>query len=474
MSIIHLLRILVGIILVVLAGHSHAATWQYRSTIFLLGKTSGNVNQDLANFQDWLRAYKSIGLNSITLAPAVPFDPQSGAIKPAFAHHKYGLSAVTPQYLATYTDVAHSLGMKVIWKPNFLIDDTASNGNVSDYFLGPTFYPNGNSFNVNVFLSNLKDFWAQWAPIAQQHNVEMLVLGTEQGKFASAPYTNNWLDIIKATRVVYSGQLTYAEDHFEPQSWAPNVQFWGALDLIGIDNYMPLGNGTDNTSYPEAYKRMFENTLALQQPGPTFSLPAILYGLYKKFNKPIFFTEFGLQSMNGAMSDPTNVYSPIANYNEQANYFKANLDVWMNYDWIYGLCIWNQEIEAAVGPTNPSFPSEFQNYLANGFEFFNKPTADILKKYWVDQVAPPAIPAYENSNCLFDWAENSFPQLFSPPGASSTNLPPYYYRYYSRTGNYLATSSSDNHIWLLGSSFGNSPIDAGPTANLMTKAGCPQ
>lgn len=49
-------------------------------------------------------------------------------------------------------------------------------------------------------------------------------------------------------------------------------------------------------------------------------------------------------------------------------------------------------------------------------------------------------------DCLFNWAERSYPQLFSPAGVASASLPPYYYRYYSGTGNYLATSSADNQI----------------------------
>jgi hypothetical protein len=45
------------------------------------------------------------------------------------------------------------------------------------------------------------------------------------------------------------------------------------------------------------------------------------------------------------------------------------------------------------------------------------------------------------------------------------------YRYYPRTGNYVATSSADDHVWVLGPSFGGL-LDVGPKAQFMTLAGC--
>lgn len=75
-------------------------------------------------------------------------------------------------------------------------------------------------------------------------------------------------------------------------------------------------------------------------------------------------------------------------------------------------------------------------------------------------------------DCLFNWAERSYPQLFSPAGAASASLPPYYYRYYSETGNYLATSSADNHLYVLGPVTNDYLLDVGPVTDFLTLAGC--
>lgn len=75
-------------------------------------------------------------------------------------------------------------------------------------------------------------------------------------------------------------------------------------------------------------------------------------------------------------------------------------------------------------------------------------------------------------DCLFTWAERTYPQYFAPAGAASITFPPYYYRRYSGTGNYLATSSADNHLWALGPATGNVLLDVGPIGNFLAPAGC--
>jgi len=76
------------------------------------------------------------------------------------------------------------------------------------------------------------------------------------------------------------------------------------------------------------------------------------------------------------------------------------------------------------------------------------------------------------SDCIFNWAELTLPQYFSPAKTVSATLAPYYYRYYTGTGNYLVTSSTDNHLWVLGPASGNIPLDVGPIAGFLGAAGC--
>jgi len=54
------------------------------------------------------------------------------------------------------------------------------------------------------------------------------------------------------------------------------------------------------------------------------------------------------------------------------------------------------------------------------------------------------------TECLLNWAEASYPGLFSPPGAASQYLSSYTYRYYAATQAYLGVSATDSHAYYLG------------------------
>lgn len=75
-------------------------------------------------------------------------------------------------------------------------------------------------------------------------------------------------------------------------------------------------------------------------------------------------------------------------------------------------------------------------------------------------------------NCLFDWAERTYPTLFAPAGASSVGAASYYYRYYSQTGAFLATSSADNHVYYRGPNSGDATVDVGELSTWLATAGC--
>jgi sugar lactone lactonase YvrE len=75
-------------------------------------------------------------------------------------------------------------------------------------------------------------------------------------------------------------------------------------------------------------------------------------------------------------------------------------------------------------------------------------------------------------DCLFNWAEKQYAQYLSPAGATSATLSDYYYRYYSGTNSYLATKSSDNHLYFMGPATGNAIADLGAVSTWVTQAGC--
>ncbi len=72
--------------------------------------------------------------------------------------------------------------------------------------------------------------------------------------------------------------------------------------------------------------------------------------------------------------------------------------------------------------------------------------------------------------CLLNWAESNYPELFSPSGAPTAVWSVYTYRYYSGTNAYVGVSSDDNHAYYLGSD--GILQDEGPLSYWLPKAGC--
>lgn len=75
-------------------------------------------------------------------------------------------------------------------------------------------------------------------------------------------------------------------------------------------------------------------------------------------------------------------------------------------------------------------------------------------------------------DCVFAWAEQNYPELFSPAAGKSKTFGDYYYRYYSKTDSYLAAGTKDNHFYYVGLFSGNKILDIGAASLWTAAAGC--
>ena len=81
-------------------------------------------------------------------------------------------------------------------------------------------------------------------------------------------------------------------------------------------------------------------------------------------------------------------------------------------------------------------------------------------------------PTTSQVDCLFRWAEAAYPTLLAPANPSSATLSPYYYRYYASTTAYLASSSTDQHLYYLGPLSSGQILDLGLATSWLSSAGC--
>ncbi len=91
------------------------------------------------------------------------------------------------------------------------------------------------------------------------------------------------------------------------------------------------------------------------------------------------------------------------------------------------------------------------------------PLGDWLPRAGCQPVPPP-------SDCLFNWAQQYFPDLFGPAGFVTQVSGEYYYRYYSATNTYLGISSIDGNVYYMGSD--RQLQGQGPLSLWLKLAGC--
>ena len=65
-------------------------------------------------------------------------------------------------------------------------------------------------------------------------------------------------------------------------------------------------------------------------------------------------------------------------------------------------------------------------------------------------VPDSAVPALPPEECLFNWAEQRYPNLFAGTDGPTSVWTVYNYRHYATSKAYLGVSSTDGHVYYLG------------------------
>ncbi|MEQ9201290.1 MAG: hypothetical protein RLO09_01825 [Cyclobacteriaceae bacterium] len=218
---------------------------------------------------------------------------------------------------------------------------------------------------IGEFELHSENDWHQWeaeyekyilnfATIAESLNVEMFCIGTEY-KMAATQRPNYWYELIRKVRAVYSGKLTYGAnwDNYE------NIIFWDKLDYIGIDAYFPLVDDFHPPiqSMESAWKKTALN----------------IKDFSEKFNKPILFTEYGYQSVNGAAGEHWKVKKDTPNLNMQLQseaYECLYKTIWKE-SWVAGGFLWKWHLhENRGGLQNPDWTPQ------------GKPAEEVIARFY--------------------------------------------------------------------------------------------
>lgn len=212
------------------------------------------------------------------------------------------------------TQLAHKINIKTLLKPHLWIRNS---------WPGEVKMENENAWHE--WFTNYQKFIIHYAQLAEKNKIEILCVGTELTIASS--HEAQWRNLIQEIRKVYSGKLTYAANFDKEYE---QVEFWDALDFIGIQAYFPLSKNT-NPSTEE---------LSVSWTGHLKSIEKI----QKKFNKPVIFTEIGYRSTEDAAIEPwkwpQENKDAISSDVTQARCYEAFFKSAWEKNWLAGAYFW--------------------------------------------------------------------------------------------------------------------------------------
>ena len=239
--------------------------------------------------------------------------------------------------------MARKKGLKVMLKPHVWI---RGQGWCGDFYCR-------NETDWTCWEESYESYIMHMVDLANELKVEMICIGTEYRK-AVVERPEFWKSLILKIRAAYDGKLTYAAnwDNFE------KVNFWSLLDYIGIDAYFPLVDKKEPTK---------DEMIKAWKPHK-----AVLRSFYRKWDRPILFTEYGYRSVDYTARRPweTGNFGSV-NHQGQIQAYEAMYEACWQEEWMAGGFLWKWfDYHERAGGENHS-----------GFTPQNKPVIKSIQ-YW--------------------------------------------------------------------------------------------
>lgn len=223
--------------------------------------------------------------------------------------------SVTDAALVHAIQLARSHGLSVILKPHVdVANDAAWRGEIT-----PS--------NTSSWFASYKNFINHYAQIAKDQGCDMFVVGTELKSMNGSAYTAQWNSVIDGIEAIYSGPLTYAANWDDFKS----VKFWNRLDVIGIDQYTPLGSQGGFESVPSVAE--------LVNRWQPIVNDISNWRTQNGFSQHVLLTEIGYETKSDShrtFFSTSGAYDPAA----QQRCYEAATQVWSSQDWMDGLLWW--------------------------------------------------------------------------------------------------------------------------------------
>jgi hypothetical protein len=252
---------------------------------------------------------------------SIPYGFMRDNDSPEIRFPRHHIAGENDESLWALAEQAKERRMRIMLKPQIWISHSSWPGNIS--FESPEEW--------NLWLNNYEKWILHYAIIAELTDAPLFCIGTELVQ-ATLNNPDRWRSLIKKIRAVYHGPLTYAANwgrEFE------GIEFWDALDYIGLDNYYPV-RASEDEGIEEMKKGFAAQKIKLQD-----------YSF--RFCRPILFTEIGYMANNKAGMGPKEYEADRSDYDEllQAACYRLALETYWAEDWFAGMYWWKWFSEPA-------------------------------------------------------------------------------------------------------------------------------
>lgn len=250
---------------------------------------------------------------------------------------------------------AHAQGLKVLLKPHVDINDNSG-------WRGQINFADNND-DWNTWFANYTNFIRHYATLAEEQGVELFSIGCELE--GTTHREADWRNVVGEVQTVYNGLITYAANWGGEET---SIQWWDALDFIGVDAYYPLTNkNTPTRAELRAAWAPHIDTLST---------------LSSTWTKPILLTEIGYRSVDGANREPWNWMSKArTDTQEQMDCYLVSLDALAGQPWLKGIFWWNWS-PTDPAESNPRNRRGYKFYLTD-YAVYRKPAESILRTFYM-------------------------------------------------------------------------------------------
>ncbi len=222
--------------------------------------------------------------------------------------------------------LARGLGLAVAIKPHVDVRDGTFRGEVAPA-------------DRERWFASYGELVDRYAELAERAGAAQFVIGTELTSMSGEG--DAWRELIARARKRFDGRILYAANWVDG---AEQVSFWNALDAIGIDAYMPLGDDPDPTiaELVERWQPYLERIEAL----------------HRRWRLPVLFTELGYESRPGTAAR-IEAGSTALSERAQADAYEATFEALSPLPFFHGVWWWEWSAEGlGIGPGDGGFSPE--------------------------------------------------------------------------------------------------------------------